>query len=120
VSDLGIVEFITARLADTEAEAAYVHSLLRCNYYDLEASGICTCGWPARVLREVAAKRAILERIFTYEAKIDGEWGCCHSAEDIRTGRCPDTKPDEIEGVRLLAGIWSDHESFRAEWSVTE
>jgi hypothetical protein len=65
---------------------------------------------PARVLaeverarRDIAAKRHILDEIMGYEAKIDGEWGCCHGADAIEAGECPETRPDEIAGVRLLA-----------------
>lgn len=72
---------------------------------------------PARVLREVAAKREVMAWIFHYEAKIDGEWGDCHSAEDIAAGRCPYTSVDGIEALRVLASVWSDHPDYLTEWS---
>lgn len=72
---------------------------------------------PARVLREVQAKRRLLDAIFRYEAKIDGEWGCCHSAEEIRAGACSEV--DEVEALTLLAQPYSDHPDFRPEWSPT-
>lgn len=71
---------------------------------------------PARVLREIDAKRQLMERIFRYEAKIDGEWGCCHDAEEIEAGQCEETPPDEIEALRLLALPYADREGYREEW----
>jgi hypothetical protein len=72
---------------------------------------------PARVLREVTAKRAIIATVFAYEAKIDGEWACCHSATEIAAGFCPETRPDDIRALRELAAIWSDHPDYRNGWA---
>lgn len=55
------------------------------------------------VLRRCAAARELLDEIFNYEARIDGEWGCCHSAEQIRAGQCPETNVDKIPAVRAMA-----------------
>ncbi|AZM51784.1 hypothetical protein DMA15_03630 [Streptomyces sp. WAC 01529] len=71
---------------------------------------------PARVLKEIEAKRRIIAAIFNYEAKIDGEWGCCHGAEAIEAGLCPETNPDEIEALRLLALPYDDHPDYREEF----
>lgn len=71
---------------------------------------------PARVLAEVDAKRRILDEILAYESKIDGEWGCCHSAEGIAAGQCPDIRPDDIHAVRLLALPYADRPGYREEW----
>jgi hypothetical protein len=71
---------------------------------------------PARVLAEVEAKRRILDIALAYEATIDGEWGCCHSADQIAAGRCPETNPDEISAIRVLAAPFADHPDYRAEW----
>lgn len=73
---------------------------------------------PARILREVRAHRRLLDAIFRYEAKIDGEWGCCHSAEAIRSGACPES--GDIEALRLLALPYSDHPGFQSEWLIEE
>jgi hypothetical protein len=72
---------------------------------------------PARALREVAAKRAIIATVFAYEAKIDGEWACCHSAKEIAIGQCPETRPDDITALRELAAIWSDHPDYQDGWA---
>jgi len=71
----------------------------------------------ARVLREVEAKRQIVDIILQYEAKVDGEWGCCHSAEQIAAGLCPDSVPGEIEGLRLLALPYDTHPDYDAAWA---
>lgn len=70
-----------------------------------------------RALREVAATRALIERVFGYEAKIDGEWGCRHSEEDIAAGRCEYTSVEGIEALRLIAAVWSDHPDYLSEWA---
>lgn len=71
---------------------------------------------PARVLRDVEARRALMKQAFIYEAKIDGEWGCCHDAEQIEAGECEETSPNEITALRLLALPYSDHPDYRTEW----
>jgi hypothetical protein len=55
---------------------------------------------PARVLREVAAKRAILP------AHGRDNFGCQSCQGDQR---CP---------IPFLAAIWSDHPDYRAEWAT--
>ncbi len=71
---------------------------------------------PARVLAEVAAKRQQIDMTFRYEATIDGEWGCCHTAEEIASGRCSATPVDEIVMLRLLALPHVEHPDYREEW----
>lgn len=71
---------------------------------------------PARVLAECEAKRRLIAEILAYEARIDGEWGCCHSAEQIARNECPPTPVDEIPALRLLALPDAGHPDFRPEW----
>ncbi|WP_413104527.1 DUF6221 family protein [Streptomyces sp. Inha503] len=71
---------------------------------------------PTRVLAEIEAKRRLMAEVFSYEAKIDGEWGCGHSADDIAAGLCPETDPSEITALRLLALCYADHPDHRDEW----
>jgi hypothetical protein len=73
---------------------------------------------PAAVLRDVEAKRRLLEEVFQYEAKIDGEWSCCHSAGNIAAGLCPNTPVDEITALRILAQPFADRDDFREEWKL--
>jgi hypothetical protein len=64
------VAFLDARLGEQEAAAWSVHDVATCDALlyeeDLPAAAArtpdCDCGYPARVLREVNAKRAILRR----------------------------------------------------------
>lgn len=67
-------------------------------------------GSPARALREVAAKRAILAR---YERGVSGElpeWKA--GRELIEAGLAI------LLGVlRDLAAVWSDHPDYRQEWA---
>ena len=72
---------------------------------------------PARALREVEAKRKIMDEIFHYEALIDSERGCCCAASRIRNGECRSSPPDQIDGLRDLASIWSDHPDYRPGWA---
>ena len=71
---------------------------------------------PARVLREVAAKRALIDAIFGYEATIDGEWGDGHGPDQIAAGMCPDHLPDEIAALLALAAVYSDHPDYDPAW----
>lgn len=74
---------------------------------------------PQRVLACVAAKRRLIDAILEYEAKIDGEWGCCHSAEQIESGECPEIPPDETEALRILAAPYAGRPGWREEWGTT-
>lgn len=71
---------------------------------------------PARVLTEVAAKRAILDHALVYEAKIDGEWACCHEPDEIAAGLCPATPPGAIRLLRLLAAPYASHPDYDPVW----
>lgn len=74
---------------------------------------------PHRVLADVAAKQAILDAVFHYEAKIDGEWGDCCSAETIADGRCEYTPVDEIPALLALVQPYDGHPDFNPAWSVS-
>ena len=63
---------------------------------------------PARVLREVAAKRAILERyaVSVKEAELSaGGWA---DGYDRALELC----------VRSVAAVYADHPAYRAEWAI--
>ena len=54
------------------------------------------------MLREVEEKRAVLAAAFEYEAKLDGEWGCAHNAEEIADGECcASSRPEQMSIVRV-------------------
>ena len=69
-----------------------------------------------RVLREVAAKRALIAEVLRYEATIDGEWGCCHSASEIAAGKCRGANRG-IPALQHMAAVDSDHPDYRQEWA---
>jgi hypothetical protein len=73
---------------------------------------------PARELAEVDAKRQILDEVLRYEAKIDGEWGCLHSAEQIGAGQCMEIRPSGVVAIRLLALPYAGRPGWREEWVV--
>jgi hypothetical protein len=70
-----LVAFLTARLDEAAAGAWSVHDVARCDALlyeeDLPPAAArtpdCDCGYPARVLREVEAGRALL---LAYEASV--------------------------------------------------
>ena len=87
-----LTEFLRARL--DEDEAADLHER-KCSagYYGAP----CTCGWRYRKVREIEAKRAILDD---------------HESEDgpYFSGSYP--------ALRRLAAIYSDHPDYRPEWAT--
>ena len=60
----GVVEFLLARYAEDEADADNVHDIAECSA--LEWGGMttkeCDCGWPARVLSGIEAKRRFISQ----------------------------------------------------------
>jgi hypothetical protein len=72
---------------------------------------------PARVLAEIEAKRRIMAEAFHHAAVIDSEWGCCHDAEEIEQGLCPEQHPDELPLLRLLALPYASYPGYRPEWA---
>jgi hypothetical protein len=52
--------------------------------------------------RSRGSSRKLTREVFEYEAKIDGEWGCCHGADEIAGGLCPEASPDDMPAIRLL------------------
>lgn len=74
---------------------------------------------PSRVLREVAAKRAIIKAEFANLFDMDGEWGDgCDSAKICR-GECRDVANlDDCQTFRALAAAYSDHPDYRQEWAI--
>lgn len=72
---------------------------------------------PARVLREVEAKRSAIREAFRHAAAVDGEWGCCHDAEQIERGECEEEVPSEMPILQALASVYADHPDYRPEWA---
>ncbi len=116
----GIVEFVQARLDDQEriahaAAEAFLHGdRVGIDPYAMHPSvRMHVYSWtPARVLREIQAKRRILTEVV---AQIDGmdqqiisEWGSSQG------------EPDESHLLlRLLAAPYDSHPDYRPEWSTS-
>jgi hypothetical protein len=69
-----------------------------------------------RALADVMAKRRLISQILRYEAKIDGEWGCCHSPRDIGAGKCKDAPVNEINALRILAQSYVGRPGYDEAW----
>lgn len=90
-----LTAFVAARLDEDEAAADDVHRLRYCASVDRDGefdSRYCDCGYPACMLREVAAKRRMLAELDLWSA-------------------------DEEHLAKLLALAWNDHPDYRAEWT---
>jgi hypothetical protein len=73
---------------------------------------------PARVLREVEAKRALIAFAFNNAAIIDGEWGDCHEAAEIAAGQCQDYGMSAArDALKPLVAVYSDHPDFDPSWA---
>lgn len=75
---------------------------------------------PVRVLAEVKAKRAIIERELDYAVSIDGEWGCVCDRHWIAAGSCPEIGETGLPIIRALAQPYADLTGWQDEWKVTE
>lgn len=97
-----IAEFLQARIAEDEADAAYRHRE-DCEHLDSVRPFPCECGVPQWVLAECAAKRAIV-----------GD----HIEEETRY--CPTCVEQEIPCNTLLrlAAVYAGHPDYRQGWQL--
>lgn len=108
-----LAEFVRARLDEDEAAAREVHEARSCTgCSDGWEAGFdpdrCDCGYPARVLREVAAKRKLIEladEATRLDVQVDSEF---------RTGtRDEDAEPYAGDLIlRQMASVYSDHADY--------
>jgi hypothetical protein len=121
-----ITEFLLARVAEREQDAASIHCD-DCPAMDYDYGGMpkgpCDCGEPERVAAWCAAIRAIVE----LHEQVPGEYkfrgrpalnpvdprGCivCHEFDGIIIGAGP------CETVCLLARVDTDHPDFDQAWA---
>ncbi|WP_020135033.1 DUF6221 family protein [Streptomyces sp. 351MFTsu5.1] len=137
---MSIVEFLRARYAEARqreenqrrVRGDFPYEVSICKEFDEEFIEIGAGGFrmaPAEfwerygepavdpaVLADLDAKQQLISQIFAYEAKIDGEWGCCHSAGQIEAGMCEGTRPDDIPALRLLAVSFAAHPDYDERW----
>lgn len=74
---------------------------------------------PARVLAEVAAKRVILDEVLDYVSLLDGDRGCCHSAEEIGRDECECFPVVRIDALRAMVQPYAAHPDFDPAWRTT-
>lgn len=133
--DDGLAGFLRARLDEDEATAWAVHDVTKCDalLYEEDLPGAaartpdCDCGYPARVLREVEAKR---KRLVLY---LDAKETFASALKDAPPGGDPATAHSYVRervnvnqasgrftalevSVRLDAAVWDGHPDFRPEW----
>ena len=121
-----LVEFLEARIAEDEVLASATPSD--------EWGGVDAWGpgatdfyytdsgaqrWPPRVLAECDAKRQIIDFAFEDLEIEDGEWGCGHSAAEIRAGKCRTIRPAEAGILQALALPYSDHPDYDPAWRIS-
>ncbi len=125
-----LVTFLLERLNEDERDARETHregcdslpvSRSCCgddDCYCEDYTGPCDCGVPTRVLREVAAKRAIVDLHREARAALDD----AHSRLSTKAG-WPDwgdaveREEESLEiAVTTVAAIYADHPDYRQEW----
>lgn len=105
-----LIEFLEARLRDDLDDANDIHNRSEDAYLD----GDCNCEYPARVLREVKAKRRVMERHcpdmqpYTLSPDEPPYAQYCRECENNLLDDCPE--------LRDLAAVYSDHDGWREEW----
>lgn len=127
-----IIEFLLARIAEDEREARKggnhndVGTFARDNYG-------CLLVQPSRVLADCAAKRAIIDMVTSWEHSYMDEdmWYSCplavapgetevgsgYSGDDGAVCRCG-LEDRQLEPLRPLAAIYSDHPDYSPDWAL--
>jgi hypothetical protein len=73
---------------------------------------------PARVLREIEAKRRMITEVAAAHASaIDMEHACCHDPEQILAGECEQHAPNDLPLLRLLALPYADRPGYEEGWA---
>jgi hypothetical protein len=101
---MDLTDFLAARLDEKEAAAPEFHEAgvcAGCNDWDAGFDpGQCDCGYPARVLREVAAVRAVLD---AYQRSVRG----LGEGLSVAYRRL----------VQAAAAVYSDHPDYDPAWA---
>ncbi|MGV8973697.1 MAG: DUF6221 family protein [Rhodoglobus sp.] len=120
-------EFLLARFTEDEVEVA---AWPTDGHWGLHPDGgmwMDPTGRPiyaprSRVMAECEAKRQVIAAAFVVAQKIDGEWGCCHTADQIRDellSACYGPGVAE-EFLKPLALPYADHPDYLPEWKVDQ
>lgn len=110
-----ILAFLVARLVEDGASGWQYHdwlcSAIEPNYDDGSLRlnhEECDCGYPARVLREVEAKRNTIER-YVY----------CRKVADLAGSWLDEGQADGLwQAVIYMLQIYVEHPDYREEWGV--
>lgn len=130
VTDAGtltITDFLWERIAEDEAAAGSYHRLLcmrtacdneGCVWDEQERMAderVCTCGYPARVLAECKAKRAIVER----EEKDLRDYWRQRSADHMQTWEAWASEWQALMSPNLcdLAAVYASHPDYNPAWA---
>ena len=116
---LTITDFLLARITEDEAAAGSYHRLL-CMRTACDSEGcvwdeqermaderVCTCGYPARVLAECKAKRAIVGNHDGERSSTTGDY--CATEDGRYEIPCPD--------LRYLATVYASHPDYDPAWA---
>jgi hypothetical protein len=111
-----ITEFIAVQFDEDEQWAECKHDSLNCDLGALQFIGECSCGYPARVLADIAAKRRILARHSSFDFPADEDDGPGDYAWTPSCDHChqPWPCPDLLD----LAAPFADRRGFRPEWRI--
>jgi|SRR5271165_262364 len=101
---MNYTEFLTARYDEDASSADEIH-----NGMDCASCGpipfSCDCGVPARMLREVEAKRMILAEYESFRVEVN--WPGARAGAGVITGY------EELRfAVGALAAVYSDHPDY--------
>lgn len=97
-----ITEFLEARIVEDAEEAEWYGNT---EYFE----GGWTKAHTGRVLRECAAKRAIIQE---WQPAPVGGWGVHADGVDVGNWEATDN------AVRHLAAVYSDHPDYQQEWAL--
>jgi Family of unknown function (DUF6221) len=124
VSD-DLVTFLLARLDEDEATARELQRRIGTDYFDDLVYLVERVADPARSLRDVAAKRAILGSQTSDHAPIESDYGLtcrtCVAWQDDEGAHefgiaIPEAWPCRV--ARAAAAVYSTHPDYRAEWAL--
>lgn len=69
-----------------------------------------------RAMAECSSKRLLIDAILAYESGLDGEFGCSHTAEEIKANECRYSPVNEIHALRIMCLPYTSRVGYRHEW----
>ena len=107
-----LVAFLRARLDEDEANSAVIH--VDYCFEVLEPPGVCNCGYPARVLRDVEADRKLLAALEAAqrEQPVPDSWG--DDPYDPAVSFSAGEYAGLLPAAKFRAAVYSDHPDYDA------